>query len=182
MTNEYFLWLCDLISPSDRYRNLLYILYSIPFYWSILWDDDRNTDGLRLRDIYLENTPVNNNVTFPFRESTVLEVIISIAIYIEDQVMHDPLYGDRTSEWFWMMIGNLGLTGRIKNFSDPNWDEETDPKWVSDIVDIWLSRHYDTNGFGGLFPLKKVSQNQQKVSLFYQMHAFLQENYGVGNL
>ena len=180
MTNDYFLWLCDLVAPSDRYRNLLYILYNIPFYWSVLWDDDRNTDGLRLRDIYAEHTPVSSSI--PTGDASVLEVIIALAICIEDQIMHDPLYGDRTSEWFWMMLSNLGLTGRIKNFSDPNWDENTDPEWVYEIVDIWLSRRYDVNGNGGLFPLRKVSQNQQKVSLFYQMHAFLQENFDVGNL
>lgn len=183
MTNhypDYFLWLCDLIAPSGSYTKLLYILYTTPFYWSVHLDDDRNTDGLRLRDIYMHHTPVSNSV--PYGNSSVLEVIIALAIMIEDQLMHDPRLGDRTSEWFWMMISNLGLTGRIKDFSDEKWNDFQDPFTVQEVVDKWLRRDYDPSGYGGLFPLQNASNDQRNVSLLYQIHAFFQEKFGVGNL
>ena len=183
MTNhypDYFLWLCDLVAPSESYTNLLYILYTTPFYWSVHLDDDRNSDGLRLRDIYMNHSPISNSV--PYGNSSVLEVIIALAITVEDQLMHDPKLGDRTSEWFWMMISNLGLTGKIKDFSDSNWDDFNDPKAIKNAVYIWLNREYEPNGNGGLFPLKNVTKDQRNVSLLLQIHTFFQENFGIGNL
>lgn len=178
--SDYFLWLCDLIAPSGSYMRLLYILYTTPFYWSVHLDDDRNRDGMRLRDIYMKNTPISDSV--PCGNASVLEVLIALAITVEDQLMHDPQYGDRTSEWFWIMISNLGLTGGVKDFSDTNWDDYRDPLMVRELVDNWLSRRYSFNGLGGIFPLKNCNTDQTKVSLLYQIHAYFQEKFGIGNL
>jgi hypothetical protein len=40
----------------------------------------------------------------------------------------------------------------------------------------------DTDGSGGLFPLKNPQQNQRTTEIWYQMNAWLMENSNVGNL
>lgn len=38
-----------------------------------------------------------------------LEMIIALAIRLEEHIMDDPDIGNRTGQWFWDMIVSLGL-------------------------------------------------------------------------
>jgi hypothetical protein len=88
---------------------------------------------------------------------------------MEDDIMHDPSLGDRSPEWFWVMISNLGL--------DRMDDENFDLRYVDDVLNVFLNRTYFMNGTGGLFPLKIPKVNQRRVEIWYQMSAFIAENY-----
>jgi hypothetical protein len=72
-------------------------------------------------------------------------------------------------EWFWLLLDNLHLS----QLSDARSGVSNK---VQKTIDIFLSRKYQPNGFGGLFPLKHPIQNQQEVEIWYQFHAYIYEN------
>lgn len=168
--DNYFDWLCDLIGGKEYYRLLLYKLLNIEYYWIVQYDDDRAKDGKNLRKTYLELMETYDETGLDY--ISVLEVLIALAISCEDNIMSSKEYGDRTSEWFWMMLNNLGLL----KYSDAEWTVKSENE-IANIVDIWLSRCYKFDGKGGAFPLKKCHTDQKKVDLWSQLHAYLQENY-----
>lgn len=168
--NNYFDWLCGLINGKENHSLLLYKLFKKEFYWSVVFDDDRAADAKDLRKTYLDMLCSDDLTGMEY--VSVLEVIISMAISCEDNLMNDRKLGDRTGEWFWMMIRNLGLLP----FSDDKWSERAENE-VSIKLDIWLNRCYEFDGKGGLFPLKKCHRDQRKVDLWSQLQEYLQENY-----
>ena len=76
-----------------------------------------------------------------------------------------------TAQWFWVLINNLGLD----TFTDENFDMEA----VQEKVQIFLDRKYEKNGEGGLFPLKNPKEDQRRIEIWYQMSAYLFENYPI---
>ena len=173
--NEYLNYLYDIVRDSNHkdYRMLLNRLYSLPFIPIVDRDSNRCEDGLNLRLYFCEQ---NNYVEEELydaigKDCSVLEMMVALAKRMDDNILWDPDYGDRTSVWFWQMIDNLGLSG----CNDANYDQETD-EMVRHSIDILVSRHFFKDGFGGLFPLKYADRDQRKVEIWYQMQAFLQEN------
>ena len=168
--NNYFDWLCELIGGKKNYSLLFHKLFTTEFYWVVEFDDDRAKDAKDLRRTFLNmvGSPDLTGLNYV----SVLEVLIALSISCEDNLMANRDLGDRTPEWFWMMITNLGL----QVYSDNNWnlDSEND---VAYIIDIWLSRRYAFNGVGGAFPLQICHTDQRKINLWYQLQAYLQENF-----
>ena len=74
---------------------------------------------------------------------SVLEMILALAIKCEETIMDNPKYGDRTLQWFWSMLKNLGLAYMT--------DERFDKKIANDILYNFMERRYEPNGKGGLF-------------------------------
>ena len=82
--------------------------------------------------------------------------------------MDDPDIGDRTGQWFWSMIENLGL-------SDMD-DAEYDELYVHRIVKRFLDRGYKKNGEGGLFTIHhSAGRDLRNVEIWYQMCWYLDE-------
>jgi hypothetical protein len=50
-------------------------------------------------------------------------------------------------------------------------------KNVNQILTNLVERTYQKNGKGGLFPLKQPAKDQRRVEIWYQMAAYLNENY-----
>jgi hypothetical protein len=98
---------------------------------------------------------------------SVLEMMIALAKRWEDNVMYDPDYGDRTAEWFWIMMRNLGFT----------WldDMRFDPVEANYITDRLLDREYDKDGQGGLFRIKNPNIDMRNTEIWYQMNFFFNE-------
>ena len=69
-------------------------------------DDNRVEDALDLRRRwYVETNNVDPWREYSFDETkwgepTVLEIIVSLAIRMEESIMSDDAYGDRTEQWF----------------------------------------------------------------------------------
>ena len=168
--NNYFDWLCELIGGKGNHGLLLHKLFTTEFYWLVDFDDDRAKDGKDLRRTFL-NMIQSEDLT-GLNYVSVLEVLVALAISCEDNLMGNRDYGDRTPEWFWMMITNLGL----QVYSDSNWSLESEND-IAYILDIWLSRKYQYNGVGGAFPLQICHTDQRKINLWYQLQAYLQENF-----
>ncbi len=165
----YFEWLLEQVDCPENYRILMDRLYRCTFTYSLKMDANRAADGLALRDRFADEYGDLRYEDIRHDECSVLEMLIALACRMEDDIMHDPALGDRSPEWFWIMISNLRLDG----MNDENFEEEN----VENILNVFLNRTYFMNGSGGLFPLKIPKVNQRRVEIWYQMSAFMEENF-----
>lgn len=172
LDDHYFLWLCDQVdcenSESDRKNlELLSWLHSKDFYSLVPNDDNRIKDGLSLRGEYAEACLRKT----PLRESnntcSVLEMLIALAVRMDFNISQAP-DDHQISKYFWEMIDNLGL-----KLSSYGFMRE------SNMIKLekFLTRAYEFNGNGGLFPLSNPRRDQRKVEIWYQMMAYIYEKY-----
>lgn len=78
--------------------------------------------------------------------------------------MDDPSIGNRTSQWFWRMITNLGL-GHMN-------DDVYSKKEVSYILKRFLDREYERDGRGGLFRIRNAD-DLRNVEIWTQLLWYL---------
>ena len=81
--------------------------------------------------------------------------------------MTNPEFGDRTGQWFWRMIVNLGLGSMM--------DAKYDEKYVEEVVNKFLKRKYEPDGHGGLFVFNSEYEeiDLRKMPIWTQMCHFL---------
>lgn len=183
VAEEYFNWLYSLVGQTTRaysnYKNLMLCLYSIEFYWSVEHDENRELDGLELRNRFCEIYDLDIGEfeeTFS-KPCSVLEMMVALAFRIEDSLMWDPVKGNQTYRWFWEMVRNLGLTS--DEFLDDNWDRDAYVKTVITVTKM-LNRDYDYMGHGGLFPLKNPNcVDQTGIEIWYEMQNYYGEKLTV---
>ena len=173
--NEYFEWLYDLMTNRKftrriSYRKLLMYLHNTEFTYLIDKDENRAKDGINLRrrfaiHQYHEKLDVESYLTGP---CSVLEMMVALAIRCEETIMDNPEIGDRTCQWFWQMVTNLGLGGM--------YDDNYDRGLVIDTITDFLNREYLPNGEGGLFTINNTNRDLRRVEIWTQMCWFL-NNY-----
>lgn len=162
-----------LIAKMDgqEYSEMFDILLGIEFCPQIGNDTNRAEDGIQLRELYLKETGGSYR-KLPVGPCSILEMLIALAIRCEDDIMKNDEYGDRTTKWFWIMIDNL----RMSTYTDDTITPIVRNAIYSKAYKI-NSRTYDRNGFGGLWPLRDPKEDQRKVEIWYQMNAYLMENF-----
>ena len=79
--------------------------------------------------------------------------------------MDDPEIGNRTSQWFWGMITNMGIGA----MHDANYDA----RLVSDAVARLLDRDYEPDGRGGLFRVKGWHRDMRTAEIWHQLMAYI---------
>lgn len=185
----YFLWLCTLIKNRRfNYWKLARELHNKKFRWSVPNDDNRCGDGLYLRQTFIEQEGLDEDhlevVGFLKGECTVLEVLVALAQRIDFQTYDLDTQENKTSKWFFEMIGNLGLDKFPDENSRGDRLSELDELRIDEILEGWLDRSYAFDGTGGLFPLKRHNRHkgrmrdQTTVEIWYQMMAYLEERHG----
>lgn len=113
--NDYFEWLWNFTKcrGHSQNRKIITLLHNIEFRYSIPMDANREEDGIDLRYRFITEVgiPKNYQEVYAYLDGpcSVLEMMIALAIRCEESIMDDPDIGDRTSEWFWLMMKNLGL-------------------------------------------------------------------------
>lgn len=170
INDEYFEWLCELIdvgrfSKFVSYRKLLMHLHNIEFTWIIPLDDNRADDGIQLRRryaLYREDMSLFDYISGP---CSVFEMMVALAIRCEESIMDDAQMGDRTGQWFWGMIHNLGLT--------PMSDSTFDRDYVDDAIARLLNREYEPDGRGGLFTVRHCDYDMRTVEIWCQLSWYL---------
>lgn len=164
----YFSWLCDLVfdrhHKHTRYSSLLYHLSTIPFVWVVEGDENRAADGFDLRNRYLDTTH-SKRLDCESSVTSVLEVIVALAVRMEEQILNDSEYGDRTSQWFWVMMGSLKLLGVTNNHFNPTY--------IDSQIDCFMNRYYDEN-IVTLFPY--VDDKVLDMEIWYQAYDFINRN------
>ena len=173
MRGEYFRWLysivCDERYSARTHVKLLAYLHSVEFTCALPMDANRADDGRDLRYRFgYENGYSNRTVAERLDDDpcSVLEMMVALALRIEESIMSDPVEGDRTGQWFWEMVVNLGL-GSMD-------DEGFDRARASKVVRRFLARDYRRDGGGGLFRIEGTRDDMRSVEIWYQMCAYFE--------
>ncbi len=165
----YFNWLCakaiSITAENPFYRTLFKVLHETEFVWVVPGDRHRAEDGLELRRNFLVESGFDDDPYWRDLGCSVLEMLIAFSRRAWFQTEMDP------KEWFWIFMRNL----RLDEMSDSN---DPDPQVISDILYTFIWRTYNFNGMGGgLFPIRKPTQDQKNLELWYQFFDYIEENY-----
>lgn len=174
--NEYFKWLFGLVcgkrySKQISYKKLLMRLHDTEFRYLIPKDQNRAEDGIDLRYRFALAQSQNDyhvqEIILDILDGpcSVLEMMVALSIRCEENIMDDPTIGNRTGQWFWGMIVNLGLG----SMTDDRFDREL----VDEIIERFLNREYEPNGKGGLFTIKHCCRDLRDVEIWYQLCYYL---------
>lgn len=168
---EYFEWLyglvCGQVRSRSLYRRLLTRLHETRFRYPLTRDKNRAEDGkdLRYRFANLQGYDVPSTIADLGGPCSVLEMMIALAIRCEECIMDDTAYGNRTTQWFWNMITNMGL--------GPMTDDMFDDTIVNSIIQRFLDRDYEPDGKGGLFRIRDCDVDLRDVEIWYQLCWYL---------
>lgn len=170
--DEYFEWLFD-IACGDRfakgvsYRRLLMHMHDTEFVYILEMDENRASEGEYLRYRFATDQDDDPDYILDVLDGpcSVLEMMVALALHCEENIMDDPMYGDRTGQWFWGMVNNLGLGAMY----DTRYDED----YVTEVIDRFLNREYERDGKGGLFTIKNCKYDLRKVEIWHQLSWYL---------
>lgn len=171
--NLYFEWLFNLVcgmrfAKDISFRKLITHLHNTEFRYSIPNDENRAREGINLRyrfAIRMPDIPEYEILDILAGPCSVFEMMVALAIYCEEHIMDIPQYGDRTGQWFWDMVVNLGLGDQM--------DDRFDRRYVEHVLQRFLNREYEPNGQGGLFTIRNCDRDLRKVEIFYQLCWYL---------
>lgn len=178
LAESYFKWLYREVAPARQknpartYWSLLRQLHEKEFVWFVPNDDNRVADGKFLREGFLEsiNDVPHNHPLLMEAGCTMLEMLIALSRRLAFNG------GQAASEWFWHMLDNVGLRGFNDGVYKPEDEEETHKFMaIEDILDRVISRTYEYDGSGGLFPLREPHVDQTQVEIWDQMNKYLIE-------
>lgn len=167
---EYFEWLYNYVCngrshDTITYTKLFRLLHQIEFTYLIPKDANRASDGIDLRyrfSLYKGYSNINDILDGP---CSVLEMMIALAIRCEETIMDNTGYGDRTGQWFWGMMSDLG----IGMMYDDIFDEEI----VKNIITDFLNRQYRPDGKGGLFYIRGCEDDLRDIEIWVQLLWYL---------
>lgn len=157
-TEKYLGWLIDFVESPELDRGHHSYLYTqllrTEFTWvddktnDLYMDENRADDGLYLRQDYCDSFNVDRSELEQdldvHNKCSILEMMVAFAKRIDDEVMWDNEYGDRTPIWFGYMIYALRLD-TYKDGSKYSW------LGVKRKLNKFLRRDYGLDGYGGLF-------------------------------
>lgn len=169
--NDYFEWLLKIIHATNQpegvsFKRLLRLLHEIEFEYLMIKDRNRAEDGMDLRYRFAyEYDGAEYAERYLNGPCSMLEMMVALAVRCEEDMMEDTRYGDRTGQWFWGMIVNLGLGGMTDNrFDEP---------YIRESVERFLDRKYAPNGKGGLFTVRNSTMDMRKVEIWIQLLWYL---------
>lgn len=167
---EYFEWLYDYVCKGRSHKTISYVklfklLDKIEFTYSIPNDANRASDGIDLRYRFCLYKGDNELNYILDRPCTVLEMMVALAVRCEETIMDNTGYGDRTGQWFWDMMSNLG----IGMMNDEIYDEAV----VEDIILTFLNRQYRPDGKGGLFYIRGCEDDLRDIEIWVQLCWYL---------
>lgn len=168
--NEYFDWMYDLVcyekyGDDISYRKLLMCLHATEFVFILPMDENRAVDGTTLRYRFALSQDQEELADYLDGPCSVLEMMVSLAIRCEENIMDDLEFGDRTTQWFWDMIVSLGLG----SMSDARFDK----RYVNEVLRRFLHREYEPDGRGGLFTIRNSRRDMRDIEIWLQMNEFL---------
>lgn len=174
LNRRYFEWMYELVfdirySKKMSYRRLLTNLHRVPFTYTIAMDGNRAADGIDLRYRFGRENGYSDAEIATYldnRPCSVLEMMVALSIRCEEHIMEDSDVGDRTGQWFWNMIVNLGLGSMT--------DDRFDIQRFKEIIDRFLHRKYMRDGKGSLFAVEHCKKDMRTIEIWYQMFIYLE--------
>lgn len=175
LEQQYYCWLTGWIPRTwrDRYAMLLRHLYETPFVVTLLMDENRVSDGLALRNRFATEAGMDTSKRerlYACRPCGVLEVMIAMAVRLEEEYMTRFDDEDRIGPVFRSMISSLGLEGM-------DW-AHYDRAVVDGILNRFLTRGYAEDGLGGLFYIPGTSYDMREMELFQQLMCWVDATKG----
>jgi hypothetical protein len=165
----YLIWLVGLVVDRDseerahRSKDMFEGLFNEPFVAWIPNDDNRASEGQGLRDRYKNETHREISRKLYFSDCNFLEMMVALAHrFAWEIVALDETVEENIPPCFWTMVNNLELMPNSSNYKK---------------LAVVNKREYFPSGKGGLFPLENHREDQTKVELWYQMQAYVMENY-----
>lgn len=177
LESRYFSWLMSLTwhrhstNPS-RYSFLLTKLYNTDYIPLHARDVNRASDGIELRYRFGFEKDISDELIaeeLDVKKCSVLEMILALAIHIENEIMYDPSDGDNIGRWFWEMIKNLGLSKED--------NDRYDKVRVDRILQRFEDGMYQENGEGGLFLMDDPPCDLRSLELWDQMNRYITSKY-----
>ena len=168
-TYEYFTWLVNKVDGEKSGRmELLHTLFLKPFYGYFKNDANRAEDGIELREEYYYETGEHALYDWDSyaEQCSILEMIIALAIRCDAEITYD-FEEAKPGVMFWKMIDNLGLI----DVTDSNYDET----YVNYVIEKFLTRKYDKDGYGSLFYIPGTDKDMRGLEIWYQMQEYLIE-------
>ena len=177
LDERYFEWLYKMIgavsnpNPDRSHWQLAKVLFKTKFLYFIPNDNNRALDGVDLREEFLDQHPgIDFTVDWLEMDCSMLEMMIAIAKRADFESDSGTMLGG-VGGWFWKLMDNIDLSKYTdSNFTDDSLEE------IIRVLDRINDRKYKTNGRGGLFPLRRTTEDQRYVELWYQLSAYLLEN------
>lgn len=173
LNKKYFEWMYQLVCNEKYYRRLSYrkllsYLHNMDFTYIVEMDSNRAADGVDLRYRFGYERKYEGPMIATYlddRSCSVLEMLIALAMRCEEHIMDDPDIGNRTGQWFWNMVVNLGL-GSMN-------DDKFNRGHVDNVISKFLNREYKRNGEGGLFTIDNCKNDLRSAEIWYQMCWYL---------
>lgn len=164
--SDYYMWLLDRIDAlrgeHSNYSLLAQQLFSTEYTYAFELEKNRAMAGLNLRKLFAQEYGVYLE-DVQSGPCSVLEMIIAIS----ETIAFDK--SAPTSKWFWLIMDNLGLTSQ----DDSHYDEN----YISDVLNVWLFRQYDSCGHGSLFPIPDYDGDVRNMETWDQMNVYLTRLY-----
>lgn len=170
---SYFNWLISKVSADIfQYSKLLTILFNVNFVPIVEGDKNRAADGTYLRILYAREINVDKSIIeqgLNTPECTVLEMMVALAIRMENDIMYDDRLNDRTYLWFNQMLISMDLVNQI----DINFNEN----YVYQRLTDFINRNYDSNGYGSLFTIRNVNNqiDMRQYEIWQQMQIYVNQ-------
>ena len=174
---SYFDWLCERVGIQDKHvkdSQAIDILYTTTFevckkyQKQVALDEARIEDALSMREKFMNDSDFEPMFDTRFllgvglSDVSIFEIIVALA----DRMVYNCSDSIDRDAAFFIMFRNL--------FSGI---DENDIEKLHERVQNFLDREYGKDGFGGLFPLKNPKKDQRKVEIWYQMMAYIIENF-----
>ena len=137
------------------------------------YDQTRLDDMDDAREAYFEDPMSENDDDMARACYTAFEFLVTFACKIENVVMNNTIYGDRTPKWFWSMLENLDIVYDSCCFPDGRIDMD----YISTVIGRWMNRIFCYNGDGSPFPLKTPPEDMRNVPFWRHAMLWLSENF-----
>lgn len=166
---EYLIWRGGL-GRMPGYSLIFETLHHMNFTCLLDRDENREDDGVELREHYEipDGYEVEIEEAFYARKCSVMEMMVALAIRVDDEYIGDPAEA-HPEDFFMEMIENLGLD----RFRGGRYQESA----VIKIVQRWLDRRFTAHGLGSPFPVLNDWRDQRNLEIWDQMNSYVNENY-----
>lgn len=180
----YFEWLLSRMGIENYVLDTLRIasveLHQVSFVVDIPKDGNRLLEGAKLREEFEDEYTfgVRNRSYLNEKSVSLFEVLITLAEHMSDNMTDED---KPAGEFYEEMLQNTLIYANAHAISETRQPllGEQYKNHIHSIAHNIMFRYYDKDGKGGFFPLKKPDKDQRKVELWYQMQAYLMENYYV---
>lgn len=173
LEGRYLDWLYDRVVPfksrtrNRTYRMLFQQLHDTIFVAIVPHDENRIADAQDLRYEYLaHNEAEQGDPDWTRSPCSMLELLIILSRMVAFELDED------LKPWFWHFLEILEL----EQFDDNYYNSQA-KEVIQATLERVIWRTYAPNGEGGLFPLRRPGSDQRKVELWYQLNAYLLEQF-----